>query len=115
MGLGEVLRERRDRRREGLAAVARRAKISPAYLYKLEGDDVQEPSPHILHRLAEALETPYADLMDAAGYLLPDQDPDPARLSVALFADITDEERRELLAYLNWYRSRRDERAREPR
>ncbi|MEA2677349.1 MAG: HTH-type transcriptional regulator, competence development regulator [Chloroflexota bacterium] len=115
MGLGEVLRERRDRRREGLAAVARRAKISPAYLYKLESDDVQEPSPHILHRLAAALETPYADLMDAAGYLLPGADPDPARLSMALFADLSEDERRELLAYLNWYRSRQDERAREPR
>jgi transcriptional regulator with XRE-family HTH domain len=114
MGLGELLRERRDRRREGLAAVARRAKISPAYLYKLESDDVQEPSPHILHRLAAALETPYADLMDAAGYLLPDTEPDPARLSTALFDDLSEVERRELLAYLNWYRSRQDERAREP-
>ena len=107
MALGEVLKATREGRGERLADTARRAKISPAYLSKLENEDVREPSPHILHRLAGALEISYADLMVLAGYVVPGEAPDPGRMSTAMFADLTDEERNEALAYVNWYRSRR--------
>ena len=62
-----------------------------------------------LHQLSEALGLPYAELMRLSGYLLPGQPEqhDPARVSAALFADVSDEERDELTAYLAWYRSRR--------
>lgn len=115
MALGEVLRQKRERQRETLAETARNAAISTAYLSKLENDEVQQPSPHILHRLSGALDIPYADLMTLAGYIMPSDTPVEARLSAAMFADLTEEERDELLAYLTWYRSRSDERARQPR
>lgn len=115
MALGEVLRERREGRGEKLTDTARRAHISPAYLYKLESDDVKEPSPHVLHRLADALDTPYSDLMVLAGYVIPGERQDEGRLSAATFGNLSDEERDELLAYLRWYRSRRRGRARESR
>lgn len=108
MALGAVIRQKRDRRREKLTDVARRARISPAYLSKLENDDVRDPSPHILHRLAGALDLPYADLMALAGYVVPDDGPARERLSAAMFADLSEEEQNELMEYLRWYRSRRN-------
>lgn len=113
MALGEVLRSRREQRDEKLADTARHAKISTAYLSKLENDEVQQPSPHILHRLAMALDVPYADLMVLAGYVAASDGTQQAQLSAAMFADVTDDERAELLAYLRWYRSRQRERARQ--
>jgi transcriptional regulator with XRE-family HTH domain len=67
--LGERLREMRSARRGSLEAVSRAAKISPAYLHKLEAGLVKAPSPHVIRRLAEALEVPYPTLMELAGYI----------------------------------------------
>ena len=52
---------------------------------------------------------PYADSMRLSGYSLPDAPNVAATVSVgaALFADISDDERDELLEYLAWYRTRR--------
>jgi transcriptional regulator with XRE-family HTH domain len=88
---------------------ARAAGISPAYLNRLENDAVKKPSPHVLHQLSEALTVPYAELLRLSGYPLP-HEPVGATVSTvseALFADLTDDERDELLEYLAWYRSRR--------
>jgi transcriptional regulator with XRE-family HTH domain len=93
---------------------ARAASISPAYLSKLENDVVKKPSPHVLHQLSEALGVPYVELMRLSGYRLPDQ-PDQhvgQTVSAALFADLSDEEREELVEYLAWYRARRRARSR---
>ena len=70
---------------------------------------VKKPSPHVLHQLSEALAVPYADLMRLSGYRLPgatDQDASRA-LGAALFNDLSDDERDELIEYLAWYRARR--------
>jgi hypothetical protein len=52
---------------------------------------------------------PYAELMRLSGYVLPGaSEAEPgANVSAALFADLTDDERDELLEYLAWYRARR--------
>ena len=106
---GTVLRQARDVR--GLSAIdaARTAGISPAYLFKLENDAVKRPSPLVLHQLSRALAVPYADLMRLTGYQVPgESEAGPARtVAAALFADLTDDERDELVEYLAWYRSRR--------
>ena len=110
---GGVIRQAREVR--GLTAIeaARAASISPAYLSKLERDAVKRPSPLVLHQLSEALGIAYADLMRLCGYLVPGDRDDSATTSVgaALFSDITDEERDELLEYLAWFRARRRTRA----
>ncbi len=89
--------------------VARAAGISAAYLSKLENDSVKKPSPHVLHQLSEALDIPYAELMRLSGYRVPgDASANPAEtIGAALFANLTDDERDELLEYLAWYRARR--------
>ena len=99
----------------GLSVVeaARAATISPAYMSRLESDAVKKPSPHVLHQLSEALRIPYAELMRLSGYRVPGHTGQPAAatVSAALFADLTDDERDELLEYLAWYRARRAARA----
>ena len=106
---GAVLRQAREVRALSAIDAARAAGISPAYLSKLENDAVKKPSPHVLHQLSEALAVPYAELMRLSGYRLPDTGEQSATATVgaALFADLTDDEREELLEYLAWYRARR--------
>jgi hypothetical protein len=75
---------------------------------------VKRPSPEVLHRLSEVLEVPYAELMALVGHPVPSVDAAPThvRLGEALFADLTDDEREELIEYLAWYRARKRTRSR---
>src|SRR6478672_12053034 len=106
---GAVLRRAREVRELSAGDAARAAGISGAYLSKLESDAVKRPSPHVLHRLSEALDVPYAELMRLTGYVVPGDPEAPLTESVgaALFADLTPDEREELIEYLAWYRARR--------
>ncbi len=106
---GGVLKQAREVRELSATDAARAAGISAAYLSKLENNAVKKPSPHVLHQLSEALTLPYAELMRLSGYPLPRVSDPGATESVgaALFADVTDDEREELLEYLAWYRARR--------
>ena len=106
---GAVLKQAREVRELSAIDAARAAGISPAYLNKLENDAVKKPSPHVLLQLSEALAIPYAELMRLSGYRVPGGDEPAAAETVgaALFADLTDDEREELLEYLAWYRARR--------
>jgi transcriptional regulator with XRE-family HTH domain len=107
--IGAVLRQAREVRQLSTVDTARAAGISSAYLNRLENDAVKKPSPHVLHQLSEALTVPYNDLLRLSGYPLPNElDGSPAdTIGSALFADLTDEERDELVEYLAWYRARR--------
>jgi transcriptional regulator with XRE-family HTH domain len=106
---GAVLKQAREVRELSAIDAARAAGISPAYLSKLENDAVKKPSPHVLHQLSEALAIPYGELMRLSGYRVPggDEPAGAATVGAALFADLTDDEREELLEYLAWYRTRR--------
>ena len=107
--IGAVLRQAREVRQLSAGDAARAAKISPAYLNRLENDAVKKPSPHVLHQLSEALTVPYRELLRLTGYRLPDEPDGHVTQTVgsALFADLTDDERDELLEYLAWYRARK--------
>ena len=67
--LGQELHRTREKKGLSLEAVATPAKISGAYLHKLERGVVNNPSPRVLARVAVALEVPYLRLMELAGYL----------------------------------------------
>ena len=67
--LGETIRTARDQRGESLQTAAQAANISAAYLQKLERGTVGAPSPHVLRRLATALDLRYLELLSLAGYL----------------------------------------------
>ena len=110
---GTTLRQAREVRELAAVDAARAAGISAAYLSRLENDAVKKPSPHVLHQLSEALGVPYADLMRLNGYRVPGESRDGggSAVSSALFANLTEDEREELLEYLAWYRTRRRSRA----
>jgi transcriptional regulator with XRE-family HTH domain len=108
--LGAQLHEVRKLKELSLKAVAEPAGISPAYLQKLERNEVKRPSPHVLHGLAEVLEVPYMGLMEAAGYVVPTADAKKVKpgsvLAHAFSSEEISEEEAEVLArYLRWYRN----------
>lgn len=107
--IGPLLKRTRQVRALSASDVARAAGISAAYLSKLEHDAVKKPSPPVLHQLSEVLAVPYAELMRASGYPVPGEVEVTGRdtIGAALFADLTVDERDELLEYLAWYRARR--------
>jgi transcriptional regulator with XRE-family HTH domain len=111
---GTVLRQAREVRELSAVEASRAAGISAAYMSKLENDAVKKPSPNVLHQLSEALTIPYDELMRLTGYRVSSgHDGRPSdTVSAALFADLTEDERDELVAYLAWYRSRRRSRRR---
>lgn len=108
--LGDELRIVRGICGLSLKAVAEKAEISAAYLQKLEGGDVRQPSPHVLHRLAGALDLPYATLMELAGYVVPAEG---GVLSGNTFdhalnsADLNNEERKAVAAFIAHLRDQR--------
>lgn len=106
--IGRLLMQTRQVRALSATDVARAAGISAAYLSKLERDAVKKPSPPVLHQLSAALDVPYAELMRLSGYSVPGEADAPKvdSIGAALFADITEDERDELLEYLAWYRAR---------
>ena len=110
---GFVLKQAREVRALSSVDAARAAGISAAYLSKLENDAVKRPSPHVLLQLSEPLAVPYAELMRLSGYRVPGESnaSNGNTVSTALFADLTDDERDELLDYLAWYRLRKRRRA----
>lgn len=108
--LGAHLRGVRQVRGLSLKAVADPADISIAYLQKLEGGDVRQPSPNILHRLSRVLDVPYPMLMERAGYVVPER---TGVLAATTFdhalssSDLTDDERKAVAAYIALLRQQR--------
>lgn len=67
--LGSRLRQLREARRLSLRNLEDLTGLSNGYLSLLENDKVKQPKPPVLHKLAEALDVPYIELMGLAGYL----------------------------------------------
>lgn len=87
------------------------AKISAAYLQKLERDQVQSPSPNVLYSLAKELNVSYSELMKLAGYVVPKGSGRRTALGGGMLAhalsseDLSEREAEELAKYLAWFRS----------
>ena len=64
-----------------LRQVARRTRLSNAYLSQMENGYVLSPSPHDLRKLARAYDVPYCSIMRAAGYLEDDEHILPSNLA----------------------------------
>jgi transcriptional regulator with XRE-family HTH domain len=108
--LGQFIRQGRQLKGLSLARTAEAADISAAYQKKLEADEVKQPSPHILRAEAEALDLEYVALMQLAGYIVPGEAPRniASEFDHALSsADLTDDERRAVAAYIALLRQQR--------
>ena len=108
--LGQELRNVRRTLGLSLKAAAEPAGISATYLQKLETGEVKTPSPNVLHRLSGALNVPYADLMELAGYVVPGRGEMAANpFEHALSAsDLTAEERSAVAAFIGYLRAGRE-------
>jgi len=106
--LAKTLTVARERKKLTLRDVERETGVSNAYLSQLENDRIKEPSPKVLHKLADLYEMPYAALMAAAGYPVAESaaiPSDAVRLAARLGPTSPDEE--EALAdYLEFIRKR---------
>jgi transcriptional regulator with XRE-family HTH domain len=83
--------------------------ISNAYLSQLESGKIQQPSPVMLNKLSELYQVSYADILELAGYPVPDRSNKATSYSrlASRMGPTTKEEEDELLEYLEFLRSRR--------
>lgn len=84
--------------------------VSNAYLSQIENGYIQQPSPNILHALAQVYKVRYQQLMEMAGYITAKPTKSGAHGQAATFAalNLTENEESELLDYLKFIRQRRD-------
>ena len=112
--LGPFLKKRRLELKMTLRDVedATDKDVSNAYLSQLEGGKIIQPSPHILYSLVPtALNLPYEGLMERVGYIVPAANR-PAgaqhgRAATFSIDNLSADEEKELLDYLNYIRSKR--------
>jgi Zn-dependent peptidase ImmA (M78 family)/transcriptional regulator with XRE-family HTH domain len=107
--LGEKLRASRTDRGLSLREVERRSGINTGYLSQLERNEIANPTPSVLQKVAKAYEEPFQVLMRWAGYIEDDPDgtsPNFRRALDVLGDDFTDEELKAIRAVLDAIRGR---------
>lgn len=67
--LGVTIKETRVLRGWSLRVAEQKTGISNGYLYLMEQGKIQEPSPHMLQKIADAYSIDYLNLMKLAGYI----------------------------------------------
>ncbi len=85
--------------------------VSNAYLSQVESGKIQQPSPNILHALAAAYKISYEQLMEMAGYITSGRKRSAgasARGAALAELNLTDEEERELMEYLQFRRAQKE-------
>ena len=111
--LAETLRNVRGIKGVKLRDVEKATGISNAYLSQLETGKAENPSPHVLYKLAQYYGVPYKSLMEAAGYLI-DEKPAtkkqqrPGAVQAALMsAELTPDEAAKVAEFIKFLRSQR--------
>lgn len=87
-------------------------RVKNGYLSQIENDEIKSPSPTILFDLSQVYGIDYADLLDKAGHPVPvsaatTSTTPIAGIPAAALADLDDRERREVLDFLAYLKSRR--------
>lgn len=110
--IGEELRRLRLHKGVSLRDVERETKISNAYLSQLESGKAEQPSPRVLHKLAEFYKVSYEALMGVAGYLQPTKNGHgkaATPLHTALMsADLTHDEAQTVARFVEFLRKERE-------
>lgn len=104
--LGDHLREVRAERGLSLRDVERLSGVNSGYLSQLERNEIANPSPTTLQKVAEAYGEPVGVLMMWAGYVEPGLSPNTQRALHVLGEEFTDEELNVLKAVLDAIRNR---------
>ena len=114
--LAEELKNIRGVKGYSLRQVEKKTKISNAYLLQLESSKAENPSPHILYKLADCYGVPYELLMKAAGYMrthnpIERKQTKVSALQAALMsAGMDEEEEKKIAEYIKFLRSQRPRR-----
>jgi len=90
-----------------------RKRVSNSYLYQLENDTVKEPSPNILFALANLYGASYPELLQLAGFVVPEvkKGTTRSRSSVAFNAmHLTEDEEERVLDFVEFLRSKKGKR-----
>ena len=66
--LGALLRAQRMAAELSLRELSERTNVSNAYLSQIENGKIKQPSPTLLHKLAELYDVSYKTAMELAGY-----------------------------------------------
>jgi transcriptional regulator with XRE-family HTH domain len=83
--------------------------ISNAYLSQLESGNAGNPSPAILNLLATIYKVPLQEMMEKAGHIKPSSGENKrSGIALRINEDITSDERKQLLTYLQFIRSQRN-------
>lgn len=107
---GKYFKGLREAKKLTLRAVEEKTGISNAFLSQVESGKVRQPSPVMLYKLALLYEVPYENLMERAGYPVPQaaaSDMQSDRSSLHRFGKITPDEEDALLEYLAFLRGRK--------
>ena len=114
--LAEALKKIRGIQGYSLRKVENETGISNAYLFQLESGKAENPSPHILHKLADFYNVPYEELMRVAGYMRTHNSVSrkPTRVSALqaalMSAELDEEEENKIADYIKFLRSQRPHR-----
>jgi transcriptional regulator with XRE-family HTH domain len=106
--LGDRLRQSRTTQGLSLRAVERESGINSGYLSQLERNEIANPTPSVLQRVAKAYGEPFGVLMQWAGYVEDDPQgvsPNAKRALDALGTDFTDQELQAMRAVLDAIRA----------
>lgn len=109
LSLGDRLRASRTARGLSLREVERRSGINTGYLSQLERNEIANPTPSVLQKVAKAYEEPFQVLMRWAGYVEDDPGATSSNVKRALDVlgdDFTDEELHAIRAVLDVMRGR---------
>lgn len=107
--LGSFIRERRERLGVSLNELARRAKLDPAALSRLERGHIEAPAPHRLQAIARELGIDYEDLATLAGYVPTTKLPTLPVYLRQKYHDLTPEEIRQVDTYVEFLRRDHDD------
>src|SRR5437867_1752378 len=107
MQLGSYLVAVRKRRDLKLRDVEEATGISNPYLSQLETGKITEPSPKVLHKLAELYRVSYRTLLELAGHPVPGGGQVKTSELAARLGPVSPDEEEELVKYLEFLRTRR--------
>lgn len=74
MEFGKLLKELRIKKGLAMRELARRSGVSQAYISQIEKGERGVPKPDVIFKLAPHLDISYSKLMNAAGYIVKDDD-----------------------------------------
>jgi transcriptional regulator with XRE-family HTH domain len=110
--LGSFLASARQHKKLTLRAVEAETGVSNAYLSQLETGKIRSPSPVILRKLSDLYGVPYANVLELAGYPIPENEKSDTSLTdlAARLGPVSPDEADELADYLQYLRSKRSNR-----